>query len=100
MITGLSGVVGRGFPVSKVGGICGALLTSYSIGMAVLSTLIFPTGVVGGADTATGPSSRGIGSGALDCCLPCLLAIHLMSLKWSCFLVEGIFSSYLVHSYM
>ncbi len=75
MITGLPGVVGHGFPVSKVCGICGALLTSYSIGMAVLSTLIFPMGMVGEADRATGPSSRGIGLGALDCCLPCLLAL-------------------------
>ncbi len=88
MITRLSGVVGRGFPVSKDGSICGALLTSYSIGMAVLFTLIFPMGVVSGADTATEPSSQGIGLEALDCCLPCLLALHFMSLKWSRFLVE------------
>ncbi len=42
------GVIGCGFPVSKVDGICGALLTSYSIGMVVLATLIFPIEVVGG----------------------------------------------------
>ncbi len=42
-------------------------------------------------DTATGPSSQGIGLGAVDSCLLCLLALHFMSFKWSRFLVEGNF---------